>query len=125
MEEQSQEVVHETVSEQGDTATRTRTVSSTAASGVTAERIVQYILGVVEALLAIRVVLSLLGANRGNAFAGMVYSITAPLVSPFAGLLGYQFQAGVARLEIETLIAMAIYGLVGWGISKLFTLKRT
>jgi hypothetical protein len=125
MEEQSQEVVRETVSAEGDTATRTRTVSSTATAGITGERIVQYILGLVEALLAIRFVLSLLGANRGNAFAELIYSITAPLVSPFSGLLGYQFEAGVARLEIETLIAMAVYALVGWGISKLFTFKRT
>lgn len=125
MEEQSQEVVRETVSPTGDTATRTRTVTSTASAGITGERIIQYIVGVIESLLAIRVVLSLLGANRGNAFAELIYGVTAPLVAPFSGLLGYQFQAGVARLEIETLIAMAVYGLIGWGISKLFTLKQT
>jgi YggT family protein len=125
MEEQSQEVVRESVSDQGNTATRTRTVSSTATTGVMGERIVQYLLGLVEALLGLRLVLSLLGANRGNAFAELIYNVTAPLVSPFSGLLGYEFEAGVARLEIETLIAMAVYALIGLGISKLFTLKRT
>lgn len=81
-------------------------------------------MGIIIALLAIRVVLSLLGANRGNAFAELIYGITYPLVNPFFGLFGYEFEYGVARLEIETLVAILVYGLIGWGISKLFTLNR-
>lgn len=124
MEQETQEIVSNQVNDQGNVATRTRTVSSTAGAGITGQRIVQYLLGVIESLLALRVVLSMLGANRGNAFAELIYGITYPLVSPFFGLFGYEFQYGVARLEIETLVAMVVYGLLGWGISKIFTLKR-
>ena len=46
---------------------------------------VYFIFGLVEALIAIRVALRLLGANPQNAFASFLYGVTAPLVQPFAG----------------------------------------
>jgi uncharacterized protein YggT (Ycf19 family) len=93
-------------------------------SSVLGERVVNGITGFILALLAIRFVLSLLGANQANGFAQFIYSVTYPLVAPFFGLFGYTFEYGVARFEIETVIAMLVYALVGYGISKLFTLGR-
>jgi hypothetical protein len=122
--DQETQQVRETVSTTGNGATSTQTVTSRATTGTPGERIVWYLVGLIEALLALRVVLSILGANRGNAFAELIYGVTYPLVSPFFGLFGYTFEYGVARLEIETLVAMAVYALVGWGISRLFTLGR-
>lgn len=95
------------------------------ASGTsTAERIVYYILGILMALLAFRFVLSLLGANRENAFASLIYGISYPFVAPFFGLFGYRVQYGVARFEIETLVAMAVYALIAYGIVKLIRISR-
>ncbi len=90
----------------------------------TAARVVWFITGVLLTLLALRFLLSMLGANRGNGFADMIYSITYPFVSPFFGLFGYQVQYGVARFEIETLVAMAVYALIGYGIVRLLTINR-
>ncbi len=90
-----------------------------------AKQIIWYIVGVVVALLIVRAVLAVLGANLDNAFANFIYAITDPFVAPFRGLLQVgEFQAGVSRLEIETLIAAAVYALIGWGITKAVALAR-
>ncbi|MEP7205042.1 MAG: YggT family protein [Candidatus Saccharibacteria bacterium] len=80
-------------------------------------RIVWFLVGIVVTLLLVRFILALLGANLENAFASFIYSLSDPFVYGFRGLLQVgQFQAGVSRLELETLIAALVYSLVGWGI---------
>jgi uncharacterized protein YggT (Ycf19 family) len=88
------------------------------------ERVLSIIIGFVASILAIRFVLTLLGANRSNGFADLIYSVTYPLVSPFFGLFGYKFEYGVARVEVETLAAIAVYALIGYGIGRLLALRR-
>ncbi len=90
----------------------------------TAARVAWFITGVVTVLLAFRFALSMLGANRANAFADLIYSITYPFAAPFFGLFGYQVRYGVARFEVETLVAMAVYALLGYGIVRLLTINR-
>lgn len=92
---------------------------------ITAARVVRFITGALLALLAFRFVLSLLGANRGNGFADLIYGVTFPFVAPFFGLFGYTVEYGVSRFEIETLVAMAVYALVGYGIARLLTINRS
>lgn len=87
-------------------------------------QLVYILLGVLEALLAMRIILSLLGANRANAFAQFVYSVSYPFVAPFFGLFGYEFQYGVARLEVETIVAMLVYAFVGWAIMSFIRVGR-
>ena len=114
------------VAQTPDGAVRQQTSATTAvASGATlAQRVIRYITGAVMALLALRFVLALLGANQGNGFADFVYTLSYPFVAPFFGLFGYQMQYGVARLEIETLVAMAVYALVGFGLAKLAGIRK-
>ena len=76
------------------------------------------IFGVVEALLAMRFVLRLLGANPEAGFASLIYRLSAPLVAPFVGLFGSPQVNGMV-LEIETVVAIVVYGLVAWGLAKL------
>jgi uncharacterized protein YggT (Ycf19 family) len=81
-------------------------------------RVVWFIVGLILAFLLVRVILALLGANLENPFANFIYSVTDPFVAGFRGLLRVgQFQAGVSRLELETLVAMLVYALIGWGIA--------
>ena len=90
-----------------------------------AAQIVWFIVGVITSLLLLRAALALLGANLANQFASFVYALTEPLVAPFRGLLQIgEFQAGVSRLEIETLLAAAVYALIGWGIVKAIALAK-
>lgn len=80
-----------------------------------------FLVGFFEIMLAIRFLLRVLAANPDNPFAVFVYSLTAPLVWPFATLLGAP-SAGGSVFEWNTIFAMLIYWLLGWLITKLVLL---
>lgn len=105
--------------------TRSATARSNTVPGqVLAARVVQFIGGILISLLAIRFVLALLGANRDNAFADMIFGLSYPFVAPFFGLFGIEPTYGRTVLELSTLVAMLVYALIFWGLSRLFTLNR-
>lgn len=87
-----------------------------------AERIVYLIGGIVLAILAIRFLLSLLGANRTNGFADFIYSVSHPFVAPFFGLFNYDETFGSSRFEYETLIAIVVYAVIMAIIARLVTI---
>jgi len=81
---------------------------------------VWWIVGFVEVLIAIRFVLKLFGANPAP-FVRFMYDLTWPFVAPFHGIFNTA-QEGRSILEPESLVAMAIYALIGWGIVSLIRL---
>ena len=86
-----------------------------------AEKVVQGIwllFGFIEGLIAIRFVLRALGANPDAGFAQFIYGVTAPLIAPFVGLFGTPAY-GTAALELHSIVAMIVYALVGWLLTKL------
>lgn len=119
--------VRETNERQGNTDVSRQTVQSesTVSSSVMLKRVVWYIAGVIIALLAIRVVLLLLGANRDSGFVDFVYALSGVFAAPFYGIFNYQPVYGQATLELSSLVAMAVYALVAWGIAKLTTLTKS
>ena len=50
-------------------------------------QIIWYILGVIEILLAFRIVLKALAANQGSGFTNFIYTISNPFALPFRGIL--------------------------------------
>ena len=84
-------------------------------------QVVWYILGLIEVLFAFRVVLKLLGANPFVGFTSLIYSLTAPLLAPFNGILGVSI-TGASTIEWSTIIAAAVYLCVAWGIVYLLDL---
>lgn len=127
MEKPLQEV-HETTANAGNTTQTTQEVYESGrrrGKGQTiAARVIWWIAGVLLAILALRFIFTLLGANPANAFAHFIYSVSYPFVSPFFNLFGYSFHYGVSRLEIYTLVAMAVYALIAWGLVRLVTITR-
>lgn len=116
------EVIRERTITDDDTVVAT---DNTSPSGATIfERIVYILGGILLTLLGIRVLLSLLGANRENAFADFIYGTTHPFVQPFFGLFNYEIEYGQARFEIETIVAIAFYALVFWLLGRLAGLGR-
>ena len=92
------------------------------------KRIVYYILGVVEVLLAFRLVFKLLGANPASAFVSGIYTLSNIFLSPFTGIFRTASTRGVetqAVLEPATLVAMIVYAVIGWGIVKLIEIMKT
>jgi uncharacterized protein YggT (Ycf19 family) len=88
------------------------------------ERVIWFIVAVIDSMIAIRFFMKLLGASYQADFVRFMDGVTGPLVAPFRGI----FQAsgsGNYVLEPESLIAIAIYLLIGWGVVALVRIVRT
>lgn len=81
---------------------------------------VWWIVAFIDTLIAIRFLLKLFGANLAP-FVRFMYDLTWPLVAPFHGIFNTT-QEGRSIFEPESLVAMAIYALIGWGIVSLIRL---
>lgn len=89
-----------------------------------ATQVVWYLVGLLEILLAGRFLLKLFSANTGAGFTGLIYYITGPLTYPFSTVFSTS-QVELNVFEWTTLLAMAVYWLIGWGIIKLFLVSKT
>jgi YggT family protein len=90
-----------------------------------AERIVWLIAGTIMTLLALRFVFALLGANPNNGLANFVYSVSHPFVAPFFNLFNYNYiDNGIGRVEIFTVVAILVYGLIAMLIARLVSVNR-
>lgn len=87
-------------------------------------QIVWYVLGVIEALLAFRFVLKLLGANPDAGFTAFIYGVTYLFAAPFLSVFRITHVAG-SVLEWTTLLAMFVYWVIAFGIIKLFLMGKT
>ena len=83
-----------------------------------ASHLISLFFGCVEVLIGIRVVLHLMGSNPANPFASFVYGVSSFFLAPFFGLVGSP-AAGRYVLEIPSLIAIAVYALIAWGLVNL------
>src|SRR5581483_6581751 len=81
-------------------------------------RVIWYLFGLLEGLLALRVILHAIGANPDNAFAAFIAAVTAPFVAPFRTLVADPRYDG-AVFEVTTLVAMVVYVLLAYAITRL------
>ena len=126
------EITKETVSTQGNTVnpvvnttTRNTSVKSTATSSQTTEYLIYFLFGLLEILLAFRLVLKLTGASLASSFVGAIYGITGIFIMPFEGIFRRGFASGLettAVLEPSTLVAIIVYAVVAWGIVRLLSI---
>ena len=126
MQEESQETeIRESVVQDGNATVQRQSVAHTThTSGVVlAQRVVWFIVGFINAIIALRFVFLLLGANRDAGFTDFIYSLSAPFVAPFVGIFGEPVY-GESVFEVSSILAIVIYTLIGWGITKLITLAR-
>jgi len=81
-------------------------------------QMIYWVFGLIEALIAIRLILKVLGANQTAGFAQFIYGITAPLVAPFVNLFSSPAY-GNSVLELSSIVALVVYALVAWLLAKL------
>lgn len=86
-------------------------------------QIVWYVVGILEALLAFRFVLKLLGANAQAGFTSFIYGVTYPFAAPFLSVFRIPTVES-SVLEWTTLLAMLVYFLIALAIIKLFVMSR-
>jgi YggT family protein len=92
------------------------------ASLVRAKQIVWFIIGLIIALIALRFVLLALGANPANGFARFVYGLSRLFDAPFLGIFGAEPAIEGSYFEFASLIAIAVYLLLGWIINRVLEL---
>jgi hypothetical protein len=81
-------------------------------------RLVWYVFGLIEVLIAVRFVLKLLDANAQTPFVQLVYGFAAIFMAPFDAIFATQHFSG-SRIEWSGLVAIAVYALMAWGIVSL------
>jgi uncharacterized protein YggT (Ycf19 family) len=86
-------------------------------------QLVYLVFGIIEALIAIRVVMKLLAANPEAAFTQFLYGITDPFVAPFQGVFP-QPQSHGSVLELSSLLAIVIYALLAYVIVRVIAYAR-
>lgn len=89
-----------------------------------ATRIIWYLFYILEALLAFRFILKLLGANAGAGFTEFIYTLSSVPLAPFRFVFSNNAVGG-SVIEWSTLLAMAVYWALAWGVVKLILLSRT
>jgi len=82
-----------------------------------ATQLIWLLFGFLEALIALRIGLMLIGANPGSPIVALIYGFTSLFLFPFTGLIGSP-SAGNMVLELSSLFAMLIYALIAWGIER-------
>lgn len=106
------------------TRQRVATTSGNVSGSTVAVRTIWWIVGAICALIALRFVLLLLGANKGNGFVDLVYSLSNFFVSPFNNLFSVDTTYGVSKFDLASIVAVLVYSLVGFGITKLLTISK-
>ena len=82
-----------------------------------ATQLVWLLFGILEALIALRIGLKLIGANPASPIAEFIYGFTSLFLLPFAGLTATPSAGGMV-LEISSVIAMLVYALIAWALER-------
>ena len=101
-----------------ENSTTIETTTVRPAYSLRAEQAVWLLAGVVDALLIIRFLFKLLGASTQASFVTFIYNLTQLFVAPFHGIFNTA-ASGRNVFEPESLVALAIYSLIGWGLASL------
>jgi len=86
-------------------------------------QIVWYLVTLLEAFLLLRFVLKLLQANPGAGFTDFIYGVSGIFTAPFEAVFRNARVDG-SVFEWTTLLAMAIYWLLAFAITKIFVMGR-
>ena len=75
-------------------------------------------LGILEALIALRIGLKLIAANPGSPIVALIYGFTDIFLFPFQGMTATPAAGGMV-LEISSFFAMLIYALIAWAVERI------
>jgi len=74
-------------------------------------------LGILEALIALRIGLKLIGANPDSPIVAVIYAFTSVFLFPFEGMTATPTAGGMV-LELSSFFAMVIYALIAWAVER-------
>ena len=80
-------------------------------------QLIWLLLGILEAMIALRIGLKLIGANPESPIVALIYGFTHLFLFPFAGMTVTPSAGGMV-LELSSFFAMAIYALIAWAAER-------
>ncbi len=83
-----------------------------------ATQLIWLLLGILEVLIALRIGLKLIAANPESLIVSMIYGFTYLFLFPFEGLVASP-AVGSMVLELSSMFAMLIYGLIAWVVERI------
>ena len=93
-------------------SSETRRVTSSPDGAEVARRIISVIFGLIELVIALRIILLALGARTGNDIVSAILNISQVFVAPFEGI----FRTDALHAGGSVLDLAAISALIGWAI---------
>ena len=82
-----------------------------------ATQLIWLLLGILEALIALRIGLMLIGANPNSPIVALIYGVTYLFLFPFSGLVNSPTYGSMV-LELSSMFAMLIYALIAWAVER-------
>jgi hypothetical protein len=82
-----------------------------------ATQLIWLLFGILEVLIALRIGLKLIGANPDSPIVALIYGFTYLFLFPFEGLVASP-AVGSMLLELSSIFAMLIYGLIAWAVER-------
>ena len=83
-----------------------------------ATQLIWLLLGILEALIALRIGLKLIGANPDSPIVALIYGFTYLFLFPFEGMTATPSAGGMV-LELSSMFAMVIYALIAWVVERI------
>jgi len=87
-----------------------------------ATQVIWLLLGILEALIALRIGLLLIGANPNSPIVALIYGFTNLFLLPFIGLVNSPAYGNIV-LELSSMFAMLIYALIAWAVERIVWLS--
>jgi hypothetical protein len=81
-------------------------------------QLIWLLLGILEALIALRIGLKLIGANPDSPIVALIYGFTYLFLFPFEGMVASP-ASGIMVLELSSMFAMLVYGLIAWAVERI------
>lgn len=106
---------------------RTRSVDTQVGSKTIIINLIWFVYGLIGVLLIGRFILKLTGANGTTGFVRMLYSVTDVLSKPFDAIFGVTNTGTNEKLSVfepSIIVAIAVYGLIAWGIVRLLNIDQ-
>jgi hypothetical protein len=82
-----------------------------------ATQLIWLLFGALEVLIVLRIALMLIGANPNSPIVAMIYGLTYLVLFPFTGLISSP-TVGNMVLEISSMFAILVYGLIAFGVER-------
>jgi uncharacterized RDD family membrane protein YckC len=83
-----------------------------------ATQLIWLLFGILEALIALRIGLKLIGANPDSPIVALIYGFTYLFLFPFEGMTATPSAGGMV-LELSSFFAMGIYALIAWAVERI------